>query len=304
MARSSWRHFALRGAVLGGIALSSVACASAGGSSASNRAAPASFAGSGSGSSDATGTAGRAAPRAEAEAPVDLTAFNLPLSDRQTLVVLDFDYSGVSSSLTVDEQDGLGALVRALRGDPDDRARSESNLGAGIADLVVNQVLETGQFRVLERRQLEALQREQSLAAAGPSSNGQASLEHARLMGAKYALVGSVTRLGSEETSRGIGGGGRSLGRLGGAGFQSRNTVVGLTARVVDTETGEVLLSVTSEGNSDRGGGFVLGGGSRGGALTLGSSTSNVRETAIGEATDRAVLELVHQVAERWQRLW
>ena len=253
----------------------------------------------------AGGSSSRAPSSAPEPEPIDLASFTVPHADRPTLMILDFDYSAVASNLTSDEGEGLASLIRALRDQPDGRDRNESNLGAGIADLILTQMLEAGQFRVLERRQLQTLMAEQDLSSSDRAAPTEASqVEQARILGAQYALVGSVTRLGSEETNRGIGLGGRSLGGLGAIGRRSRDTVVGLTARIVDTSTGEVLLSVSGEGNSDRGGGFALGGGAGGNGLAIGSSTSNVRETAIGEATDGAVLTLVGQMAERWERLW
>jgi curli biogenesis system outer membrane secretion channel CsgG len=247
---------------------------------------------------------GNSAPEVAPLPEVELSSYSVPLADRPTLMIMDFDYSAVSSDLTTDERDGLGMLVQALRGDTSERDRSESNFGAGIADLILGQVLEAGQFRLLERSRLDALMAEQDLSASSRADASQTDqVETAKLLGAQYALVGAITSLGSQEESRGISGGRLTRG-FGGVGQRSRNTVVELTARVVDTSTGEVLVSATVQGVSDQGGGFALGGGGRMAGLSFGSSQSNVRETAIGEATDHAVLHLVHELSDRWERLW
>lgn len=242
-----------------------------------------------------------------AEVPdIDLTTFSVPHNDRPTIMIMDFDYSAVASELTEAEGAGLTSLVRALRGgDEVERRQNQSNLGAGVADLVLTQLLDAGQFRVLERRQLDALMAEQDLSDSDRAAHTEAlQVEKARLLGAQYALVGSVTQLGSEERTRGVALGGRSLRGLGAVGRSSRSTMMSLNARIVDTSTGEVLVSAVGEGFSDRGGGLALGGIGGSNGLALGSSTSNVRETAVGEATENAVYSLIVEVAQRWERLW
>jgi curli biogenesis system outer membrane secretion channel CsgG len=237
---------------------------------------------------------------AEAEI-VDLTQFVLPRDERATLIVMDFDYSAVSSNLTSDEGEGLAALVSALRGDSGEREQSRANLGAGIANLSVEKLLESGQFRILERQMLDRVLGEQDLASSGRAAADQSEMaRQAQLLGAQYMLVGSITRLGSEETTRGVALGGRFARGLGAVGARSRTTQVVLNARLVDTSTGEVLLSANGEGISNRGGGLALGGAGALGGIALGSSTSNVRETAVGEATDAAVHDLIANLAHTW----
>jgi|GEM_PF-4616786 len=236
-----------------------------------------------------------------AEELIDLSQFILPREERATLIVMDFDYSAVSSNLTSDEGEGLAALVSALRGDPGERQQSRANLGAGIANLTVEKLLETGQFRLLERQMLDQVMGEQDLAASDRAAVDQAEMaRQAQLLGAEFMLVGAITRLGSEETTRGVALGGRFARGLGAVGARSRTTQMVITARIVDTSTGEVLLSTNGEGVSNLGGGLALGGGGALGGLAFGSSTTNVRETAVGEATDAAVHNLIANIAQRW----
>jgi len=67
---------------------------------------------------------------------------------------------------------------------------------------------------------------------------------------------------------------------------------VGITARMVNVNTGEILVAVTGTGESERGSTSLLGGGGNwwgggGGSLDMGSS--NFGNTILGEATHKAV---------------
>jgi curli biogenesis system outer membrane secretion channel CsgG len=245
--------------------------------------------------------AGSAAPVAEAR--IDLQTFSMPREQRPTIMVMDFDYSAVSANLAPEHANDLRALAAAFRGTAGDQERSENNLGDGITAIAIEKLLEAGQFRVMERRALEQLLAEQDLAASGRAAQDQAALvRQAQLIGAQYVLTGAITRVGFEERTRGVGLGGMGIPGVGAVGQQQRKTHVSVTARLVETSTGEIVASVTGEGTSELGGGLVLGGGGRSGGIALGTSTSGVKETAVGEATELAVHNLIAGLADRWVR--
>lgn len=253
----------------------------------------------------ATGGGGASPAPAPADLPelADLTTFAAPRDSRPTVMVIDFEFAAVSADLNSDDASSLAALVSAMRGQDvtTDRQRSEANLGAGIAQLAIQKMLDAGQFRILERKALDQLLEEQDLAASDRASAQEATIvEQARLLGAEYMLTGAITKLGFEENTKGLGLGGLGIPGVGGIGKKSQKTHVVLTARLVDTSTGEIVANVSGEGLSTKGGGFALAGAGAAGGLALGSGTSNVKETAIGEATDAAVHRLVSAMAERW----
>jgi curli biogenesis system outer membrane secretion channel CsgG len=69
---------------------------------------------------------------------------------------------------------------------------------------------------------------------------------------------------------------------------------VGLTARVIDATTGEILLSAKAEGLSKKGGGLNAGGlGKMAGGASISMGTEDYKMSAIGEAQDKACQELV-----------
>ena len=90
---------------------------------------------------------------------------------------------------------------------------------------------------------------------------------------------------------------GSSLGR--GLGVGKAKTEVGLTVRVIDATTGEILVSAKGLGVSKKGGGFAF---AKGGT-SFGTGSSDFRESAIGEAQEMACAELVKQLVARRDNL-
>lgn len=173
-------------------------------------------------------------------------------------------------------------------------------VGTGVADLVVEKLIASERFRIYERRQLEALEREQDI-----QHDDQDDIERAR-----YLVTGSISLLGNDDHDLGAMVAGAAGGALGlGTGLSAlftntRRTTMRVTVRVVDSRTGEIVGSFTSEGRSrKRWGGSFLSIGS--GGIKSGSvNNRNFRETAIGEAGDRAANDIAERlIAMRAQRL-
>ena len=179
-----------------------------------------------------------------------------------------------------------------------------TDIGKGMADLIVDAILEDGSFRVFERKKLGSVLGEQDLAnsnRADPDAKMVAKL--GKVAGVKYLMTGSITKFGTEDSKKGGGGmlGGR-LGVLGGVGMSKGKATVAITVRVIDTSTSEIMLSAKGEAVSSRSG-LLLGGGSRGFGGAGGFGSSNFKETIIGEATEKAVTQLVANLAAKKDRL-
>jgi curli biogenesis system outer membrane secretion channel CsgG len=183
------------------------------------------------------------------------------------------------------------------------------DIGKGIADLVVDALLEDGSFRVFERKKLASVLGEQDLAnsnRADPDAKMVAKL--GKVAGVKYLITGSITKFGTEDSKKGVGGGGFGAGKfgLGGVGMKKGKATVAITTRMIDTSTSEIMVSAKGEGVSKRSG-LMLGGGAGGGGgggfggFEMGSS--NFRETVIGEATELAVSQLVTNLVAKKDRL-
>jgi len=160
-----------------------------------------------------------------------------------------------------------------------------SQIGAGVADLLVERLVAAGGLRVLDRRWLAAHSADSTARTTRP----------------RYTLAGSVTRFDVEERDA-LGGLGRLAG-LGGFGLRRPRTTVTLVARVVDGRTGDVVATAHADGVSRRGSGLTLGGIVRGGGGIVSVGSKAFRESALGEATDRAVADLARQIAGQKGRL-
>src|SRR6185295_3297576 len=153
-----------------------------------------------------------------------------------------------------------------------------------MADQVVDELVNDGSFRVVERKKLDTVLAEQDFAASDRADPSAAKLSKiGKVLGVRYIVTGSITKFGGEKKDQGV--------RLGGigVGLGRAKTEVSITARLVDTSTGEVMLSVKGNGTSKKGGGFSF---SRAGTGSVGSNTSDFKASAIGEAQEAACREL------------
>ncbi len=198
---------------------------------------------------------------------------------RPTVAIMDFDYGTVSYHWW---------------GDYD--------IGKGMADQVVDALVNDGSWRVIERKKLDTVLAEQDFARSDRADPSAAKLAKVgKVLGVKYIIAGSITKFGGEEKS--YGGGGLIGGKLGGLGLKKAKTEVALTARVIDATTGEILISAKGEGLSKKGGGLVVGGGGRGGGAGFSMSSSDYKASAIGEAQELACNDLVVKLLAKADRL-
>jgi len=175
-----------------------------------------------------------------------------------------------------------------------DRWWGDYDIGKGMADQVIDELVNSNTFRVIERKKLDTVLAEQDFAAsdrADPSAGKLAKI--GKVLGVKYIIAGSITKFGSEKKS--TGGSFKGIG----LGVGKAKTEVALTARVIDATTGEILISAKGLGVSKKGGGFAF---AKGGT-SFGTGTSDFRNSAIGEAQEMACAELVKAVILRKENL-
>ena len=112
-----------------------------------------------------------------------------------------------------------------------------SNRGASaVQDVMVTELVKSGKFRVIEREQLGALMREKNLAISGDVDPSTA-LKAGKLLGVKYLITGAVTEYGVSD----VGGNAPRVGDVPSVGFKKRTFSTAINARLIDTETGEIL---------------------------------------------------------------
>jgi len=194
--------------------------------------------------------------------------------NRKRVAVLDFDYGTVRSA------------VAAIWG-------TDQDVGKGIADLLVQKLVEDGKYRVIERKALDKILAEQNFSNSDRADPSTAA-KIGKVLGVDAIIIGSITKFGRDDKNVTAGGGGFGLGKFGLGGVQKRDAkaVCGITARMVDTSTAEILAAVTGDGQSKRGGVSLVGAGGGGGGAGGGAfdmSSKNFGETILGEAVTAAV---------------
>ena len=195
---------------------------------------------------------------------------------KRRIAVMNFDYATVSTS------------VVQLYG-------SNQDIGKGIADLLVDRLVGNGVYEVVERKSMDKIIAEQNFSNSDRADPNSAA-KLARLLGVDAIVIGSITQFGRDDKSTGVnaggfGGFGSKLG-LGKVGSKEAKAIVGITARLVSTETAVILASASELGHSQRSGMDIGGGGAGGGSGGGGNfdmSSSNFGATIIGEATGQCV---------------
>jgi len=211
-------------------------------------------------------------------------AIAVPSADAQAaserkprIAILDFDYGTVHT------------YTAALFG-------QDIDVGKGISDLLVTDLVKDGTFSIIERKALDKIMSEQNFSnsdRADPTSAAKLG----KLLGVDAIVVGTITQFGNETKKTNIGGMGGGFGGfgIGGVGHSKSSANVGVTARLINVDTGEIMAVAEGLGQSSRSSTSLLGGGGGwhgfgGGAADFGSS--NFQSTIIGEATKQAVDKL------------
>ena len=202
-----------------------------------------------------------------------------PAQQKKRVAVLDFEYGTVHDA------------VASLFG-------TDYDVGRGISDLLVEKLVSNGTYSVIERRALDSVLKEQNFSNSD-RANPVTAAKIGKIMGVDAIVIGSVTQFGRDDKSTKIGGGAFSHwgGRFGLGGLRRRHAraVVALSARMIDTSTGEILAVAHGKGTAERKGTSILGaggGGGSGGGGAVDMSSSNFAATILGEAVYKAVDQL------------
>jgi curli biogenesis system outer membrane secretion channel CsgG len=168
------------------------------------------------------------------------------------------------------------------------------DIGKGMADQVVDALVNDGSFRVIERKKLDTVLAEQDFARsdrADPSASKLAKV--GKVLGVKYIMSGSITKFSTEARGGAV--------RVKGIGLGGKKTKseVYLTARIIDATTGEILVSAKGKGESNKGGGFDF---SKGG-FGVGTNSDEWRQSGLGDAQEAACNDLVVQIVAKKDRL-
>jgi len=180
----------------------------------------------------------------------------------------------------------------------------EWDIGKGISSMIVTNLVRDGTYSVIERQQLDKILQEQNFSNSD-RANPATAAKIGKILGLNAIIIGTITEFGGETKKFSAGGltshipGG---GALGGIGTSKSKANVVLDARMVNTETAEILAVASGKGQSGRSGMMLEGiGGGSGGGIDMGSS--DFQRTIIGEATRQAVDELTRQLASQSEKI-
>jgi curli biogenesis system outer membrane secretion channel CsgG len=202
---------------------------------------------------------------------------------KKRVAVMNFDYGTVRSG------------VAAIFG-------TDQDVGKGISDLLVQRLVTDGKYSVIERTALDKILGEQNFSNSDRADSTTAA-KIGRILGVDAIIIGTITQFGRDDQhtnvgAGGFGGYGSKLG-LGGVSTHKAKAVVGVTARLINTSTGEIMAAVTGTGESTRSGTSLLGagaGGGSGGGAGLDMGSSNFSQTILGEAVGKAVTDTATQL--------
>ncbi|HEX4772723.1 MAG TPA: CsgG/HfaB family protein [Bryobacteraceae bacterium] len=200
-------------------------------------------------------------------------------SPKKRVAILDFDFATVQGN------------IAAIFG-------TNQDVGKGISDLLVDRLVTDGRFSVVERTAIAKVLAEQNLSNSDRADASTAA-KLGKILGVQYIIIGSITQFGRDDQSHSLGGGGYSgFGSkygLGNLGTHKAKAVVAVNARMIDTNTAEILAVASGKGESTRSGANLLGGGGAnggGGSGGMSMNSSNFGTTILGEAVSAAVTEL------------
>lgn len=167
-------------------------------------------------------------------------------------------------------------------------------LGATLAEQLTDRLVTAGAYRVIDRAWLTS---NAPTAVAMP-----VLVERAQSSGVDYLVVGSVTRLSIEKQSS-TKGGIVPIPLVGGiVNKKKTESVIGLTIRVIDVRTGEVVATSLAQGDAAHqtksGGGLVIVGhvpiiGGAGGGGSATGYLDRLLDTAVHQAVSTAAAQLV-----------
>ncbi len=169
----------------------------------------------------------------------------------------------------------LFALIAAKSG-RQEAIRSAEGTGSAATDMLITALSKSGEFVLVERGQAEKLLQEQGFGLTGAVDAGSAA-KIGKILGAQAVVLGSVTELAWKS-------GGFQLG--GWLGTSSQTVRGALDIRLVDVETGKVLMAETASAEETSSSAVVMG---------IGGGT-NYDATLAGQVLRAAIDRLVPKI--------
>jgi curli biogenesis system outer membrane secretion channel CsgG len=166
---------------------------------------------------------------------------------------------------------------------------SNWDVGKGVADELVTELLNTNKFRLVEREQINKILREQDLGSTGRIDPASAA-KIGKILGVHYLIMGRVTEFSTDSK------GGTVIIPHNNFGINIRSNTarVAIEARLVDAASAEIVSSVTGTGEKKQTNlGLVV----NWNVIALGSN--EFKKTNLGIALRDAVASVAAQLGEK-----
>ena len=164
------------------------------------------------------------------------------------------------------------------------------DVGASLADVLVKELIEGGTYSLIERRAIDQVLKEQNFSNSS-RVDAKTAVAIGKVLGVQAIITGSVLQFNVEEKEVSVGSG--TLGRvtrgvIGGGRRTNATAKVSLTARMIDTTSGEVLTAASGDGESSKSSvgasGYATG--------TIDMTSSAFQGTVLGEAVRQAAKQV------------
>lgn len=194
-------------------------------------------------------------------------------------------YVGPKKTVFVDVVGAVEAMYGSMR--------AVGTTNEGLNAMLVEALMRSGGFVVLERVALDDIQLEQDLGKNG-STTAATAAQSGRMLGASAVVRATVTKFeanaGGSDVRIGI-----PFGRLlgGSAGVSDQKAIVEFSLRIIDTSTGQIIATSKASGSANSTSANVAATNNQTGA-NLGANT--FKNTPLGEAAESAIQLAVQQI--------
>jgi len=116
--------------------------------------------------------------------------------------------------------------------------KAHRQLGTAMTDLLIDELVKTGLYSVLERTALDKVKQEQKLTISD-EVDAATGAQFGKLVGAEFLIVGAVTKF-EEKEKKGLGG---IFGKKLAGGVAQSTAELAITVRIINSTSGEILAS-------------------------------------------------------------
>lgn len=174
-------------------------------------------------------------------------------------------------------------------GSIDENWWGDYDVGSGVSDELVTALLNLTpqKFRVMEREQIQRVLDEQEFGASGLVEASTAA-KIGEILGVQFLLIGKVTEFSNKTTGGALSLGGKGLG------LKNTTSRVVIDARLVDTNSAEILAAVKGEGEKKQANISIEYDWN-----SLDLSSEEFRATNLGKALREAVDKVVKELSKK-----